>query len=358
MAAPKDGAQVHFSLPGSVQGFRASTGPGFNAPDLRNAEGNGQRALAMEYRALAVGQKCAAMTPTFSPPEMLRMRTYDLMATPLVYPGQTLRAQVKADGANQGAVKACLRLRVYDLQDDLVDIDGPAVSLAPGQDATLSWRLPDCGGQPIAEVGIALLSDGPVAHGIVYVDHLRWDDAPDMTLIRPLDGATSSLSRPGDGCDFWRMAWVNGVSLFSKRFPPDFRISQDVGEGIILHGTRQWTDYRVASDVTLHLGTYGGIAVRAQGLRRYYAARLLRSGMFQIVRVRDETTTVLAETPFAVAFETPISMSVEVEGDKITARANGTALTTRDGTFRDGALGLLVHEGALSTQAVRVGPVH
>ena len=358
MAAPKDGAQFHFSLPGSVQGFRARIGPGFNLPALRNAEENGHRALAMDYRTLAVGQTCAALTPTFSPPEMLRMRTYDLMATPLVYPGQTLRARVKADAANQGAVNARLRLRVYDLQDELVDVDGPAVLLAPEQDATLEWRLPECGGQPIAEVGVALVSVGPVAHGTVYVDHLRWDGAPDVTLHRPMDGATSSLSRPGDGCDFWRMAWVNGVSLFSKRFPPDFRISQDVGEGIILHGTRQWTDYRVASDVTLHLGTYGGIAVRAQGLRRYYAARLLRSGLFQIVRVQDETTTVVAETPFAVVLETPISLSVEVQGDRISACANGTELAVHDSTFRDGAIGLLVHEGALSTQAVRVGPIH
>ena len=35
-------------------------------------------------------------TPTFSPPEMLNMRTYDLMATPLVYPGQTAQARVIA----------------------------------------------------------------------------------------------------------------------------------------------------------------------------------------------------------------------------------------------------------------------
>jgi hypothetical protein len=207
-------------------------------------------------------------------------------------------------------------------------------------------------------VGIALKSDGPVAHGRVSVDYLRWDGTPDLTLHRPTDGTATSLSQPGEGCDFWRMAWVNGVSLFSKRFPPDFRISQDIGEGVILHGTRQWTDYRVASDVTLHLGSYGGIVVRAQGLRRYYAARLLRSGLFQIVRVRDETTTVLAETPLAVALETPISLSVEVEGDSIRACANGTTLTARDGAFHDGAAGLLVCEGALSTLAVRIGPVH
>ena len=36
------------------------------------------------------------MTPTFTPPEVTRMRTYELMATPLVYSGQTVRARVIA----------------------------------------------------------------------------------------------------------------------------------------------------------------------------------------------------------------------------------------------------------------------
>ena len=47
----------------------------------------GLRALAIGYEALGPGQVAAVTTPTFSPREVLNMRTYDLMATPLVYPG-------------------------------------------------------------------------------------------------------------------------------------------------------------------------------------------------------------------------------------------------------------------------------
>ncbi|MDE2792356.1 MAG: hypothetical protein OXI81_18330, partial [Paracoccaceae bacterium] len=43
-------------------------------------------------------------------------------------------------------------------------------------------------------------------------------------------------------------------------------ISQDHGEGMIIHGTRQWTDYRVDAGVTVHLGRYAGLATgRATG---------------------------------------------------------------------------------------------
>ncbi|MCK1721286.1 hypothetical protein [Bradyrhizobium sp. 141] len=95
------------------------------------------------------------------------------------------------------------------------------------------------------------------------------------------------------------MAWVNGASFFSKRFKwSAFRISQDRGEGIIIHGTRQWTDYQASGEIMLHLGNYGGFAVRVQGLRRYYGARVTREGQMQIVRVRDEETKILAQRPF------------------------------------------------------------
>lgn len=356
IAAPKDGAQFHFSLPGSRQGFRARVGSGFNEPTIDNVEHGASRALSVAYRDLGPGKVYAVTTPTFSPPEMLNMRTYDLMATPLVYPGQTAQARVIAAADNLGAVSARLRLRVYNADDQLEDVDGPATELQPGEDRVLQWRLPEFDGQPIAEIGVALSAAGPVADGAVRIDHLRWDGPPDLLLHRPDNGSDSFRNRPGEGCDFWRMAWVNGASLFSKRYPPDFRISQNVGEGIILHGTRQWTDYRVSSAITLHLGAYGGVAVRAQGLRRYYAARLTRAGQFQIVRVRDEVVTVLAETAFALELEKPVAVSVTVRGRRIEAEADGAALTADDAAFADGGIGLLVHEGALSTQSVRVGP--
>jgi ADP-ribosylglycohydrolase len=353
LAAPKNGAQFHFSLPGSRQGFRASEGSGLNVPVV----GNTDQQLTVTYVRLSRGQAAVVTTPTFSPPEMLNMRTYDLMACPLVYPGQRVQVAVSADGANRGAVSATIRLRVYDAQDRLADVDGPALTLEPGKSEVLEWTLPEFDGQPIAEIGIALTATGAVAEGTVRVDCLRWNGTPQMTLRRPPNGILNHRNRAVEGADFWRMAWVNGASIFSKRFPPDFRISQDKGEGIILHGTREWTDYQVSSEVTLNLGTYGGIAVRAQGLRRYYAARLVRKGAFEIVMVRDEVTTVLAETPFNVVLEQPVAMTVSVQGDLISATAGTTTITANDGTFANGAIGLLVHEGALSTETVRVGPV-
>src|SRR5580704_14542905 len=98
LAPPKDGAQFHFSLPGSVQGFIAERD--VVQPDLlavAQGERSGQPALALRFKGLARGRSAAALTPTFSPPEVVNMRTYDLQASPRVYPGQIVTARVVAE---------------------------------------------------------------------------------------------------------------------------------------------------------------------------------------------------------------------------------------------------------------------
>ncbi len=347
LESPKSGAQFHFSLPGSRQGFQPQLGLGLSsAVRIGNAEFEGSRALSIGYEALGPGQVAAATTPTFSPREMLNMRTYDLMASPLVYPGQKVTARVAAPAANTGEIEVRLRLRVYDEHDQLRDVDGDVATLKPGADTTLNWTLPEFGGQPIAEIGVAVTARGKRADGVVLVDYLRWDGAPSLTLKRPA----------GD-CDFWRMSWVNGVDFYSKRFPPSFRISHNRGEGLIAHGTRQWTDYTVKTDIVIHLGNYGGVALRVQGLRRYYGIRLTRDGKLQIVRVRDDDTTVLAETAFALTFEKKLSITASIKGTTITASVDGTRITATDDSaeaYASGGLGLVINEGALSTDAVTV----
>ena len=183
-----------------------------------------------------------------------------------------------------------LRIRVYDGNDNLQDIDSAPVVIKPGREALLGWILPDTGGQPIGEIGLALSATGRRADGRLILDFLRWDGAPDLTLRRP----------DGDG-DFWRRAWVNGASFFSKRFPAAFRISQAVGEGVIIHGTRQWTNYEASGEVMMHLGNYGGMAFRVQGLRRYYCGRVTRDGKMQIIRAKDQQIDVGSRVQLAAA---------------------------------------------------------
>src|SRR5262249_17448380 len=110
--APKNGARFHFELPSSVQGFQTE-----NAT-LENVTGYSQvgtRSLAVHYEAGAAH----VFTPTFIPPEAITMPGYDLMASPTLYPGQTVRARIAADEHNSGPVTSRLYAQVYGADDQL-----------------------------------------------------------------------------------------------------------------------------------------------------------------------------------------------------------------------------------------------
>ena len=138
--------------------------------------------------------------------------------------------------------------------------------MRPARRRSSSWRLPELGGQPIQSNRHRVAVAGSGAQTArVWLDYLRWDGAPDVRL-----------RRPDEPSDFWRRAWVNGVSFFSKSFPQASASRRTAAKGMIIHGTRQWTDYRVAATLTVHLAEHAGVGVRVQGLRRYYAALLVR----------------------------------------------------------------------------------
>ena len=346
LAAPKNGAQFHFSFQGSMQGF-ARADDSSAVFGLANIPFDASRALELRFARLGL-EPAVVMTPTFTSPEVTRMRTYELMATPLIYSGQTARARVIANSRNVGDVAVSLSVLVYRRADALEAVESEGVALAPGEEKVLDWRLPDTDGQPIQSIGIAARSLGSAQDGAIVLDWLRWDGPPDIRLRRPREPS-----------DFWRRAWVNAVDNFSTTFPQAFRISQDRGEGMIIHGSRQWRDYRVETALTVHLAEQAGIGVRVQGLRRFYAILLVRSNVLRLVRARDGETTVLAETPFEWSFERPYHFIVETEGQTIEVTVDGVRLAARDkseGAIANGGVALIIEGGAASSDEILVAP--
>ncbi|WP_312946911.1 ADP-ribosylglycohydrolase family protein [Superficieibacter sp.] len=346
---PKNGAQYHFSLPGSVQGFRWQAED--NAADVAvgNIVYSGKRCLSLRYAGLAAESQARVMTPTFAPPEIVEMHSYDLMATPLIYPGQRLQAAVIAPSDNPQPVNVRLCLRVYDEDSQLVAHYGAPQVFNAGDETTLCLDIPDFHGQPVAEVGIALKAVIGTASGQILIDWLRWDGTPTLTL-----------SKPQGESDFWWRSWVNGVDLVSRHYAGRIRISKEYDEGLLIHGTRQWQDYRVQSTITLHLGEYGGLAFRVQGMRRYYAVQITCDRKCQLVRVRDNARTVLAEQAIGDIYEREIVLDVLAEGSLITATVDGMTLQAQDAgrdRLADGGAGLMICAGALSTDAIHITPV-
>jgi ADP-ribosylglycohydrolase len=347
---PKDGARFHFEFPGAVQGFVPEGSiESKGTVTLENVVGHsqqGKRSLALHYRGVALGRVGRAATATFIPPEAIEMSNYALLASPTLYPGQTVRARMIADSENDVAVACRLYLRIYGANDDLVRSYGPKVVLKPGASREFRWGIEDTGGAPIAEIGIEI-SSTLRANGTVYLDYLTWDGMPDLLLTCPVTGGS-----------MWRRAWVNGLDQYDWRRPEPYRLIQNEGRGLLIQGTREWTDYRVSADVTPHLVNAAGIAARVQGLRRYYALLLCNDGKTRLVKALDGDT-VLADTDFPWQFSETHDLSLEVVGTQLRAWIDGQQLFEMNDTDRpliDGGVALVCEKGRTATQAVTVQP--
>ncbi len=366
--APKNGARYHFSLPGSVQGFESETGPeSKDTVTIENVPGRGnkgERSLALRYRRLAPGRIARAATLTFIPSQEIAdyfdERGYRLLASPTLYPGQVVQAGLVADAANADTVTLRLYARHYNEDDALEIIGGEPVQLAPGADAQLSWLVPETGNQPIAYIGIEIAGENG-ASGTVYLDWLSWDGTPDVQLNRPYisEAGREKRKRPR----FWKKAWIYALDS-NERFdawdywPQPYRVIQNEGRGLLIQGTRDWTDYQFAATAMPRVCEAGGIAVRAQGLQRYYAL-LLDHEKTRIVRVLDGET-VLAESDTGWSVEQEVDLKLKVEGNKLTAFVNGEqALEAKDpdNALTGGGIALIAQTGCIYFDKVGVRPV-
>lgn len=348
---PKDGAQFHFSLPGSVQGFQATPHP--HCAGVIQGQDRGIKSLGLHLKGLVgTSDPVEVMTETFTPLDILQVdRNYDMMASPLVYPGQVLKAEMHAADSNTASSTVRLRLKAYNENDDLVTVDSSSVALKPGQQEVLQWTIPDnLQNYPIQQIGIAIGAEkgSPVLDGAIYLHSLRWDGTPRLCLKRPAN----------KGQSFWRRAWVNSVDKMHTDMGPSFFLAQNRGEGLLSQGTRDWVDYQtLVSDFVVEFGGPMGVATRVQGLNRYYALMFTQDKRIALVKAKDEKRTELGSKSLDWKHNAKYEVRLGVQGDKIRAQVGDVNLEVADGEYTGGAAGFVVTNGALSADSITICPV-
>ena len=351
---PKNGARFHFELPGSVQGFMledsiACRGTATVANVVGHSRAGG-RSLAIRCRQLATGRYARVTTPTFIPnktiAEFFSEEGYALLASPTLYNGQTIQAAVTADDANPEPLTIALCLQQYGPDDELITVYGPTATLTAGAEHNFSWPLALESGAPIAQVGLEIRG-APAGSGTIYLDYLTWNGMADLTLTRP--------DYPGT---MWHRAWVNGVDQHWQRAEEAFRLIQNYGCGLFMHGTREWTDYEVSATLTPHLAKRAGLGARVQGMRRYYTLLLGPDGAAQLVKALDGDT-VLAAADIGWRWGGSYNLRLSVQGNRLQGWVDGQLLfdlEDNDAPLTGGAIALIVEEGRLGTNEVRVNP--
>ncbi len=360
----KNGARYHFSFPGSLQGFqedphRETSG----VTTVRNIQGHsesGSHSLAIRFRGMAPGKYSRIETSTFVPDkdtyEYFAHRGYGLLASPILYPGQTLRARLEACPHNQAELMANLFVKVYGKDDELEILRSDVKAMAPGSAHTFSWRLPDTGGNPIAKVGLELCS-GQRMNGYAFLDYLTWDGCPAFTMRTP--DVFTRKNRFEQAGTMWKYAWVNGVDHYERFYPETFRIIHNEGRGLLLTGTRDWQDYKVTADITPHMVKAAGVGVNVQGMTRYVAFLLCRDGQARLIRTFDGEDEVLAATDFPLALGRQHEVAVVTANGRIRCLVDGEELLQAENdhaSLTHGGIALIVEEGRTATNQVKVQP--
>jgi ADP-ribosylglycohydrolase len=336
--APKDGARFHFEFPGSVQGFR----PVEETTGLENVAGHSQK--GMRSLQISYENQGSTATPTFVLPEELEMKGYQLLASPTLYSGQ----QVKTGVSAEQAVKVKLFIKVYDKDDKLGVVYGPEETLVAEEYKEIEWVIPNTYSQPIAEIGLECKGDS----GSVFLDYLAWRGEPDVVLTRPL-GSGESWEPPL----VWRKAWVDAMDEAHSWKEP-YRLIKNEGRGLYMQGTREWKDYQAEADITPWLMDAGGIAVRVQGLKRFYALQLVRRNRVRLLKALD-SDTILAEKEFEWELHHTYALKMQVSGNRIQAWVDDQLQfdITDDGTpLSGGAVAYTVDLGHIASQAMTVKP--
>ena len=323
----KDGERFNFWFPGSVQGWQAEAGSDLT---VKNA--------GRKLRLTASGKGGRAATPTFITPEIKDLVSgYVLIANPTLYPGHKVIAQISA---TESGAAGRLYLAKYDAADETVYVEGPAFELAGGEEVQMSWLIPNNDGYPYHQVGIEL------DRGVLDVHTVGWKGVP-------------STSMPVVEGTMWARAWAKSVDRFEYVRDKYEYLTHNEGVGLLTQGHRDWSDYRIRARVTPKMASAAGLAVRVQGLRRYYAVVFAGPGEVKIVKALDGNST-LAQTSFPWEPFKNFDVEVEVRGNEIRAFIDGKMILTAVDSERPltgGAFGVIVDSGCVGIGTPSIEPL-
>jgi hypothetical protein len=148
----------------------------------------------------------------------------------------------------------------------------------------------------------------------------------------------------------WLRAWVSSARHFAPDFKHTYCVSHPEAEGVVTLGTTDWRDYAVSSRLEFSLHKAGGLLLRSQGHRRYYAALLSGGSTVSIVRRLDGQTTVLAAAPFAYAEERLHALEFAAQGHRLTLSIDGEpllAVEDKEAALDCGGAGFLIDTGTM-----------
>jgi len=354
LAAPKDGAWHHFTMPGSRHGYMVEPSdqgmPGTGA--VCNVMGpKGERVLKISYREVAPNHPVRVSAPVFAEPGQ---RGYAIVGTPKLYRGQTVTLEGTVE-ASRGSASIRLFARCFTAEEGRSTssgtklVHGEPINLEEGKPFTLTLPIPGERGFPVKDIGVEI-TGGPGAAGSVLVDMVSFSGSPGIHIPDELP-----CHKNGEV-----LGWVADADMIMGKFAQDRQpmtyLGKNEGRGVLVTGTDDWTDYTISGRVTIALADARGLIARYQGLQRFVALVKTSDSLKLVLNYYGET--VLDEKPCQWEVGESHELALTVKGSTIVAQLDGQeVLRADDDTLLCGGAGYVVNRGLVGFRETSIMPV-
>ena len=365
--SPKEGARYNFEMPTSVQGWKADFSFNKNIStkitNVENKTSLGERSLQIEYENISTGVNSESFVDVFFPEELLKLTGvakerffhYNFISCPLLYSGQTIVSNLQTHQDNNLPVYVSLFVKIYGEEDKLFKISSEKYLLKKNDDQLIEWKIPETNSSPITQIGIEIESN-ELNSGKVLLNYLKITGEPHTTFTKPNFVKNYKRGLEYNQPTMWKKSWVKAVDRWDDRWQEPFKITNNIGRGLITTGTEDWKNYTITSKITFQLIKSGGLIARYQGLKRYYALELCSNNKLRLIKMKYDIE-ILKEIDFDIEFYKEYELSLKVEDNKLIGSVVGSALIEyidQSNYFENGGMGYVVEDGTISSNSISI----
>ena len=300
--------RLHFQYPTATQNFVAEGEKGRPIHVQQTVLSDGTPALQVAVRKLNKKGEIRIYTRTYYRPSELSGNYYGAAFTPLIFPGQTLSAELYLPADAPPDVKA--GLFAYDDNHDTT-YQAEGTPLTPGQWHTLSYEIPSRSDVCLSRVGITLRNVGALWEvGSLALRWMDWGGTADyQTTFAHEREETGGISQWTYLRGSWRLE--NGAYHGSGPY-----------ENETYTGDIDWGDSNIRVEVTPLMGEHHRVNLRVQGALRCYAFGLSVGDTVTIYK-KDRTYRAVASARFAWEAGRAYVLGFAASGNQLTASVTG-----------------------------------
>lgn len=339
-----EAARFHFALPGSTHSFRVEGARACRADNRRLEGGEGCLRVwadGLEREEVEVYHK------TYYRPKDFTDSRYDPAFSPILYPGQRLRARVLLDEAADAFTACC-----YVLDGNTGRrVCGERVRLEKGAWQALSLDIPALEGACIERAGVLFERVGGGRGDLIAsLCDVDFSGEPDYLL---------DFERERE--EFWH-AMHREISQMT-RYKGLWYLEKGAlhGSGAdraeAYTGDAAFRDVEVTAALTPVVGGAHQFMARVQGAGRCYALRLCEGDRLCLLKNEDGAYRCLAETAYPWRAGETHTLTLRAEGTRLTALSGGRELFSfadEDAPYLTGAVGVGVLQGHCAFHSLRV----